>query len=167
MRFNSLLQWLPVAPVAQTHAYSPWRVVEPAHTPPLSHVLYVLPCALPAPQGAGPVPFTGPSQLSSALHFAADLMCAPAASASTSSDRLERRTGCARTDVQPAPLRANPLPCGSGVALTPASAPAGFLLQDDHADQPLRVVYGRDHLGRARAASPAPGGWAPPSPSRS
>ena len=160
MRFNCLRQWLPSKGGAQTHVCSPRTVTGRPHTPHLSHALHLLPRALPDPQGAGPVPFTGPSQLSSALHFAADLMCAPAASASTSSDRLERRTGCARTDVQPAPLRANPLPCGSGVALTPASAPAGFLLQDDHADHPLRVILGRHHLGRARPPSPAPGGLA-------
>ena len=160
MRFNCLRQWLPSKGGAQSHACWPGTVTRGVRTPHVSHVLPLLPRALPAPRGAECDRSTVAARLRSTLHFAADLMCAPAASASTSSDRLERRTGCARTDVQPAPLRANPLPCGSGVALTPASAPAGFLVQDDTADQPLRVIHVRDHLGRARAASPASGGLA-------
>ena len=61
------------------------------------------------------------------------------------------------------PLLRTPLaPPGAERVFSPPRAPppAGFLVQDDPADQPLRVVHGRDHLGRARAASPAPGGWA-------
>ena len=160
MRFNSLLEWLPVAPLAQTHVCSPRKVSGGAMSPPLSHVLYVLPCALPAPRGAGVLRSTVAARLSSALHFAADLMCAAAASSSTSSEGLERRTGCAQTFLQPTPSRADLPPPPPGVALTPASAPAGFLVQDDHVDQHLRVIHGRDHLGRARPPSPAPGGLA-------
>ena len=167
MRFNCLRQWLPSPPGAQTHVCSPRTVTRRPRTPHVSHVLPLLPRALPAPRGAECDRSTVAARLRSTLHFAADLMCAAAASSSTSSEGLERRTGCAQTFLQPTPSRADLPPPPPGVALTPASAPAGFLLQDDHADQPLRVVYGRDHLGRARAASPAPGGWAPPSPSRS